>query len=457
MTILAIGEITIANIDDVNISTDQPIDPVPDQLWLDTSTVPNILKRWAWIEDEEGWGWINASPTSPEDIGAETPDGAQEKADDAVAAASTLLQSLADGTYTGGTFIDGTTLYSPNIIGLNILGMTGEFDSLRAGAALGAHVEIGAQDSLPFISMHDDAGNVITALTKQGIMIDPRGKINLPYLVSSNPDNAVIRTVNTVDRRYLMLRSGEGEENGAMIYVYNENDPTYPGQLRLYSGGSISAILRADNSARFYGDLQVDGLISTSAFRTNDFGNLVVEGKFFTYGDAFFDGAAILRNGYIEVRADAGTHARIRAVGGSGRQGICLTGQADTGAGVIYIYGNSDSTNPGQVLIHSGGSSTLRMYNDQSVRFYGDLRYDGGLYQGSTRGIPAADIQSGAVTSAKIASGAVTRVKIANNAVNSTKTSGVTASTMQLREFGTAYTIELTFTNGLLTSYSRYL
>ena len=43
MTILAIGEITIANIDDINISTDQPIDPVPDQLWLDTSTVPNVL------------------------------------------------------------------------------------------------------------------------------------------------------------------------------------------------------------------------------------------------------------------------------------------------------------------------------------------------------------------------------------------------------------------------------
>lgn len=71
MTILAIGEITIANIDDINISTDQPIDPVPDQLWLDTSTVPNVLKRWGWIEDEERWGWLNASPTSPEDIGAE--------------------------------------------------------------------------------------------------------------------------------------------------------------------------------------------------------------------------------------------------------------------------------------------------------------------------------------------------------------------------------------------------
>ena len=64
---------------------------------------------------------------------------------------------------------------------------------------------------------------------------------------------------------------------------------------------------------------------------------------------------------------------------------------------------------------------------------------------------------SGAVTSAKIGSGAVTRVKIANNAVNSTTTSGETRPTIKLREFGTAYTIELTFTNGLLTGYTRYI
>lgn len=49
----AAKDYTDANIDDVNISMDQPTDPVPDQLWLDTSTVPNVLKRWGWVEGEE--------------------------------------------------------------------------------------------------------------------------------------------------------------------------------------------------------------------------------------------------------------------------------------------------------------------------------------------------------------------------------------------------------------------
>jgi phage minor structural protein len=52
-----------------------PPNPREDQLWLDTSTEPNVLKRW------NGKAWINASPTEPIDIGAETPKGSQDKAD----------------------------------------------------------------------------------------------------------------------------------------------------------------------------------------------------------------------------------------------------------------------------------------------------------------------------------------------------------------------------------------
>lgn len=74
--VLAIGEITIVNLNDVDISTTEPLDPVIDQLWLDTSAVPNVLKRW------NGTQWVKASPTEAEDVGAETPEGAQEKVDE---------------------------------------------------------------------------------------------------------------------------------------------------------------------------------------------------------------------------------------------------------------------------------------------------------------------------------------------------------------------------------------
>lgn len=45
-----------------------PNNPYTNQLWLDTSLVPNVLKRW------DGEGWVKASPTEPGDIGAPTPD-----------------------------------------------------------------------------------------------------------------------------------------------------------------------------------------------------------------------------------------------------------------------------------------------------------------------------------------------------------------------------------------------
>lgn len=49
--------------------------PVEGQLWIDTTTEPNVLKRW------DGTSWIKATPTVAIEVGAETPVGAQDKAD----------------------------------------------------------------------------------------------------------------------------------------------------------------------------------------------------------------------------------------------------------------------------------------------------------------------------------------------------------------------------------------
>ncbi|KXY57109.1 hypothetical protein AT278_14125 [Bacillus cereus] len=56
-----------------------PSKRTPDMLWLDTSKQPNVMKRW----DAEKKLWVNASVTTPEEIGAETPKGAQDKANKA--------------------------------------------------------------------------------------------------------------------------------------------------------------------------------------------------------------------------------------------------------------------------------------------------------------------------------------------------------------------------------------
>ena len=361
-----------------------------------------------------------------------------------------------------------------------VLGISGEFDWLRAGKTSGAHVELGAADGLPFLSMHDEEGDVITAITKQGIMIDPRGRINLPYRVSSNPDHAVIRTVDTTDRRYLMLRSGEGEESGSLIYLYNENDPTNPGQMRLYSGSSLALLLRADRSARFYGAVSVDGYFTAKSRLYAD-GNLYANSTAYLYGETVLDGELRMRDNramrfpyYGYNTSPAGV---LRVVRTTGRRYMIWDSHDGGSGGKIYAYAGNDPTNPGQLRFYTAGTIALHIDKDQYARFRGDLRYDGGLYSGGTRGIPAADIRSGAVTSAKIgsgavttakiasgavttakiASGAVTSAKIASGAVTSAKTSGTTTGALKLREQATAYTVELTFTNGLLTKYSRYL
>ena len=85
MSAIAVGEITIVDLhdEDVHIGPTPPDDPKDKKLWLDTSTVPNVMKRWDATNEE----WIKASPTDASDIGAETPEGAQDKADDAEEAA----------------------------------------------------------------------------------------------------------------------------------------------------------------------------------------------------------------------------------------------------------------------------------------------------------------------------------------------------------------------------------
>ncbi|MUV39484.1 hypothetical protein JNUCC1_03362 [Lentibacillus sp. JNUCC-1] len=63
--------------------------PPADQsaLWIDTSITPNVIKR------HDGISWIKLSPTEAAEIGAETPDGAQSKADGAESSAKGYADS----------------------------------------------------------------------------------------------------------------------------------------------------------------------------------------------------------------------------------------------------------------------------------------------------------------------------------------------------------------------------
>ncbi len=145
MSAIAVGEITIIDLhdEDVHIGTTAPPDPKDKKLWLDTSNVPNVMKRW----DAATQKWIKASPTEASDIGAETPSGAQDKADGAEDAAKTyagdILKDLADGSYSGGTFIDGKSIYTPEVYAGRMYGLRGSFHDLLAGNPEGSRIEMG--------------------------------------------------------------------------------------------------------------------------------------------------------------------------------------------------------------------------------------------------------------------------------------------------------------------------
>lgn len=62
---------------DITKSATAPGSPETGELWLETDVSPEVLWRW------NGSSWTKASPTQASDIGAETPSGAQTKADSA--------------------------------------------------------------------------------------------------------------------------------------------------------------------------------------------------------------------------------------------------------------------------------------------------------------------------------------------------------------------------------------
>jgi hypothetical protein len=107
---------------------------------------------------------------------------------------------------------------------------------------------------------------------------------------------------------------------------------------------------------------------------------------------------------------------------------LLRTDNAD--AGILLNLVNRSRNDSGDMVRWSTADDwyAFRFQYNGNLSIGGSFYYDGGLYQGSTRGIPAADIQSSAVTESKIGSGAVTESKIGSGAVTRTKVATGTSS-----------------------------
>lgn len=64
----------------ITAQPNEPSDPKNNPYWINTSRTPNVLMRF----DNENSKYVKASPTEAVEVGAETPEGAKEKADEAL-------------------------------------------------------------------------------------------------------------------------------------------------------------------------------------------------------------------------------------------------------------------------------------------------------------------------------------------------------------------------------------
>lgn len=273
---LAIGEITIINLNDVNISTTPPLDPVEDQLWLNTGVVPNVLRRWAWDKDEEEWGWVNASPTNAEEVGAETPEGAQTKADAAKNYALAILKALADGEYDDGAFIAGKSLIAPTVVGLQ-----GTFAELLAGDPFGARLEMGEGEAgEPFMEAYDAASVLRVRVEKDGIVfLDDQGRLAGKVYALTNPTFLPELIVSAHSERSLSLQADkpiylhapkvELQARGGTGTPYNDEtvlssavryfhiDTWGPGPTG--EGARVRKITMDDSNTNLFGNVEING------------------------------------------------------------------------------------------------------------------------------------------------------------------------------------------------------
>ena len=182
------------------------------------------------------WGsvYVNGSPASPSSIGAETPKGAQDKADDA-------KNAIINGTAVGGTFIDGTTIkengstfidgrnvISPNITGGTLSIGTDAYKELAYNSTDG--LMIGKVDSAPISPENAVVHIDMTGLVK-AISLKVQHVNKFPYILPFVGDRQVFN--NTI---YWIVEQNRAE---MWINMLEEFGIGFPGPPMLSSSNDI--------------------------------------------------------------------------------------------------------------------------------------------------------------------------------------------------------------------------
>lgn len=372
----------------VTSGTVAPTSPATGDLWIDTSATPNIWKRWS------GSAWVKATPTSASEVGAETPSGAQAKADAAKSASQSYTETYAQKKVTSST----TAPSSPATGDLWIdISKTPNVWKRWSGSAWIKATADAFAELTGTIGANQIAANTITST-----MISTAGL-----------DAGVIKT-------------GVLDAGRIRIGPSTQFDANYDPATKETPSGAQSKASAAESSAKSYADTTYGGTKS------------LVEG--WKYADTTFINGGDIYTGTVtanqiasktitanEIKSGTLTTDLISTVGLDA--GVIKTGTLDAGRvkiGATTVFDtNYDPTTKETPSGAQSKANTAKSEAISSANSYADTTYGGtkslvsGWKYPSTTFIDGGNIYTGTVTANEIASKTITANQIAAETLSS--------------------------------------
>lgn len=268
--------------------------------------------------------------------------------------AERLLVALANGEFEGGTFIDQHMIISPIIAGYEGR-FTGELKVGVGNDQAGISGDGNSPDSIRFWSGHAEKGQAPFRVTQDGTLTAMKGEFG--------------GKLKAVEGTFKDLMAGEPE--GARLELGESAGEPF---LEVYDANRCRVRLLEDR-------LQFFTQAGTSAGHVSGGTNDQGQPRLILDGDLFIKGATGGVNVYGVLLEH---HARLLSIRtqfdyytSGTRDYLRIRPYSSSGHGIVYIYSDYDSEYPGAVAIHGGGTRALRVFGDQSARFYSDLRIDG--------------------------------------------------------------------------------
>jgi len=221
-----------------------------------------------------------------------------------------------------------------------------------------------------------------------------------------NYDGAADRTV------LRLVAGGDHVSSGAMISMYGGDDAVDPHTVRFHTNNQKTFELNADQSARLYGQAKaINGTAAKPAYSFdgdpdtglywNSNNNLAFTAggkRIFridkdqgakVFGDLQVDGTITTGAGKQIFVGGNWDNALIANTTASGREYMNF-GESAGGGARLRLYGPGDSSYPGNAYIYGGGAIVARFNKDRDTKLYGGLQVDGQTKaQNGTKTAPA--------------------------------------------------------------------